>query len=219
MYVGYDDSGEQPCPYSDLDEFLCEYVDGEMDPSVRAAFEEIVSRDPALAEHVECLRQTRAMLCAYSHRVGAPCSLHARLHYELSRELMREEAPLLTPVTSRLGRVATFASAVVLTLAIGLYVSETPLSNTAPVVAEQGAGRQTQTSERLRSIPHPLHPYWDPSNWEADPQASPRVQPPYASGFAGTLPVVHTQSAFPLGYNGTLLQTAGYTQPSFSRLP
>lgn len=215
MYVGYDDSGEQPCPYSDLDEFLCEYVDGEMDPAVRAAFEEIVNRDPALAEHVECLRQTRAMLCAYSHRVGAPCSLHARLHYELSRELMQQEAPLLAPVASRLGRVATFASAVVLTLALGLYVSETSFTEAPQVVTQHTAVKKA--SERLPAMPHPLHPYWNPSSRGADPQASlVSVQPPYATGFAGTLPAVHTQSAFPVRYNGTLLHTAGYTQASSS---
>lgn len=216
MYVGYDDSGEQPCPYSDLDEFLCEYVDGEMDPAVRAAFEEIVNRDPALAEHVECLRQTRAMLCAYSHRIGAPCSLHARLHYELSRELMQDEAPLFVPVTSRLGRVATLASAVVLTLALGLYVSESSFTEVTPVVTQHTSVKKA--SQLLPAMPHPLHPYWTSSNREIDSKTSPVIQAPYATGFAGTLPAVHTQSAFPIRYNGTLLHTAGYTQTS-SRLP
>jgi len=214
MYVGYDDSGEQPCPYSDLDEFLCEYVDGEMDPAVRAAFEEIVSRDPALAEHVECLRRTRALLCAYSHRIGAPCSLQARLHYELSRELMQEKAPLLSPVTSRLGRVATLASAVVLTLAIGLYVSETSFTDT--MSTESAASVEQQTPERRTPLPHPLHPYWTASNRDTGQQAPSGIQPPYVTGFTGPPSVVHTQSAFPNHYNGTLLQTSGYTQPSFT---
>lgn len=49
--------------YEWLDEWLCEYVDGTMDPSVEAVFEQYVEANPELKAHVERLRQTRDLLC------------------------------------------------------------------------------------------------------------------------------------------------------------
>ncbi|WP_243664019.1 anti-sigma factor family protein [Rhodothermus marinus] len=57
---------EQDCPFSDLDELLCEYVDGTMDPAVRQVFEEYLRTNPTLAHHVECLCRTRQLLCQHA---------------------------------------------------------------------------------------------------------------------------------------------------------
>jgi len=52
-------SGDGAPSYEWLDEWLCEYVDGTMDPSVEAVFEQYVEANPELQAHIERLRQTR----------------------------------------------------------------------------------------------------------------------------------------------------------------
>lgn len=56
-------SGDGEPPYEWLDEWLCEYVDGAMDPSLETVFEQYVDANPKLKAHVERLRKTREMLC------------------------------------------------------------------------------------------------------------------------------------------------------------
>jgi len=53
-------------PYRWLDEWLCEYVDGTMDPSLEAVFEQYVEANPELKAHIERLQQTRDLLCECS---------------------------------------------------------------------------------------------------------------------------------------------------------
>jgi anti-sigma factor RsiW len=53
-------------PYQWLDEWLCEYVDGTMDPSLEAVFEQYVEANPELKAHVERLQKTRDLLCQCS---------------------------------------------------------------------------------------------------------------------------------------------------------
>ena len=53
-------------PYQWLDEWLCEYVDGTMDPSLEAVFEQYVEANPELKAHIERLQKTRDLLCECS---------------------------------------------------------------------------------------------------------------------------------------------------------
>jgi len=50
-------------PYEWLDEWLCEYVDGTMDPSLETVFEQYVEANPELRAHVNRLQETRELLC------------------------------------------------------------------------------------------------------------------------------------------------------------
>ena len=74
-----------------MDEFLCEYVDGTMDYSVRVVFEECVECDSRLARRVRQLRRTRQLLLEY--RLKTPKDLRIRVLERLSRCL-----PLATRV-------------------------------------------------------------------------------------------------------------------------
>lgn len=56
------DPGDGEPPYEWLDEWLCEYVDGAMDPSLEAVFEQYVEANPKLKAHVERLCETRELL-------------------------------------------------------------------------------------------------------------------------------------------------------------
>lgn len=112
MCDGYDPSdGEDGA--SGLDEFLCEYVDGTMDPVVRAAFEEYLRLNPDLYEHIECLRETRSMLCRYGCRLRAPAALQQRLRERLGEELF-SPPPVMPVVADRLSWIAGLSSLVLL---------------------------------------------------------------------------------------------------------
>ena len=61
MAEGYQRAADESLP-TGLDEFLCEYVDGTMDPDVRVVFEEYLAENPEVAQQVECMRHARMML-------------------------------------------------------------------------------------------------------------------------------------------------------------
>ncbi len=108
-------SGEADYPW--LSEFLCEYVDGTMDPAARAMFEECLCGNDDLAAHVERLRAARQLLCAYGCKgMHAPCDLHYALHQRIAREAQGScAAPLLA---GRLG-VASLVFATLLVVMVG----------------------------------------------------------------------------------------------------
>ncbi len=117
-----------------MDEFLCEYIDGTMDYSVRAAFEECVECDTRLARQVKHLRGTQRLLCEYRSRT--PKDLRARVRERLSC-CLPFASPVRPPHTSILVGTAT---ALALAAALGAGVSQyTPASfsgvrsTTAPI--------------------------------------------------------------------------------------
>lgn len=118
MCEGYHTTGDDNHP--DLeDEFLCEYVDGTMDPVIQGVFEEYVRTNPELREHIECLRDTRLLLCRYGCRCHAPHDLHARLRRELTCEMINGRVPFHILLTDRLKGVATVSTAMAILLLIG----------------------------------------------------------------------------------------------------
>ena len=114
---GYHDLGDDD--QSRLDEFLCEYVDGTMDPAVCRVFEEYLEVNPELREHVRYLRDTRRLLCRYGCRLQAPEGLQARIRRQLSYEMMRARVPIYANVTGTLFGVT---SAMMLLLMVGMVV-------------------------------------------------------------------------------------------------
>lgn len=63
--------GENTLLPPELDEFVCEYVDGTMEPSVREAFEEYLEANPDVAAHVDELIETTSILKACADQ--CPC--------------------------------------------------------------------------------------------------------------------------------------------------
>ncbi len=131
----HDPDSSQPeydCPFSNLDELLCEYVDGTMDPAVRQVFEEYLRTNPTLARHVECLCQTRQLLCQHSAcRLRAPDGFQARLRQRLAYEMMREQRSLEylhLPLRSATVLASAVALLVILCMCTGvlLYMEEQP---------------------------------------------------------------------------------------------
>ena len=106
-----------------LDELLCEYVDGTMDPTVREAFEEYLEANPDLANHAECLCQTRERLTQYRCRHMRE-TLHLEIRERVARELKRKDRSVQL-VNDRLGNAAMITSAVSLVLILGMMIGVT----------------------------------------------------------------------------------------------
>lgn len=137
MFEGYHCSDDGGCSYSWLDELLCEYVDGTMDPAVRKSFEEYLAMNPALVEEVERLRCTRTLLCQHGCHIQAPNGLQNRIRRRLAAEMMHAPPTFFSLSAMRLGMVATFASATVIMLMVGMFVGATLSTEPEPEVAEE----------------------------------------------------------------------------------
>lgn len=124
MHNRYSDS--KPYDASNLeDEFLCEYVDGTMDPLVRNVFEEYVRANPGMEEHIERLRRTRRLLCHYACRCRAPSDLHDRLRNFIPGDTSRPNisSPVVSGDTAKGTVASSYAMTVILMLGLVLGAS------------------------------------------------------------------------------------------------
>lgn len=140
-----------------LDELLCEYVDGTMDPTVQAVFEEYLETNPDLAAHVRCLCDTRNMLCRFGACRCASVSLQAQLRIKLANELTRKSRTSAAAWT-RLGNAALLTSTVGLVLIVGMLAGISVLQPTDVEGSQQskmGVERPTAGME----IPTDAHVY------------------------------------------------------------
>jgi anti-sigma factor RsiW len=117
--------GENSCPYSWLNEWLCEYVDGTMDPSLRRVFEKYVEANPDLKAHIERLRHTRELLCQCRQPVdddvpeSVPESVRARVREKVECDMLRTPHSLHDIVKER--PMTAFVSSFVVALVVGLF--------------------------------------------------------------------------------------------------
>jgi hypothetical protein len=154
--------------YSGLeDEFLCEYVDGTMDPLVRDVFEEYLGMNPDLRDHIRCLQNTRMLLCRYGCRCRAPRDLHERLRREISCELMSVEEPFHLVLSDHLRSFASVTSAISLLFLVGMIagvsVFDMDLTSGVPATGAAVFGGQSshgKTVDRSATTPqiHAVHP-------------------------------------------------------------
>ena len=90
MLQGYQNPRDE---FQDLDEFLCEYVDGTIDPVVRTALEEYMCMNPRLADHVRELQQTREMLQCYGSRCCKESNPESFRQQKSEKELDNRNSP------------------------------------------------------------------------------------------------------------------------------
>lgn len=126
------DDGED-FPYEWLDEWLCEYVDGTMDPSLEAVFEQYVHANPELKAHVARLRETRKLLC----NCGLPKDPSTDLDSEVCRDVVDDACPPPPPESDLRERspVVTIGlvSSVTVALVIGFLVGATVVGPSSPL--------------------------------------------------------------------------------------
>jgi hypothetical protein len=167
-----------------LDELLCEYVDGTMDPTVREAFEEYLEANPDLAHHAECLCRTREKLCAYACRHVRE-SLHQQIRARVAQELKRKNRSARL-VSSRLGNAARITSAVSIVLILGMMVGVTAVQQMNVEgdelsIVEMEPDRSFHTATDAHANPFMTRPI--PLEWSAS-----RTRPPVLFTPVSTLP-------------------------------
>ena len=143
MAEGYD--GEQAAPLDEgMDEFLCEYVDGAMDPVVLEAFEEYLRANPSMAEHVQCLCQAKRFLSQQNSCPHATSQVQERLRSAIAREQLGQSSAMLG---SKLGSVAWITSAAGMMMMLGMLFGTAVIRYQAPPVAEAYVERESAPSD------------------------------------------------------------------------
>ena len=158
--------GEEPS-YEWLDEWLCEYVDGTMDPSLEAVFETYVEANPDLKAHVERLQETRDLLC----NCGLPREPAPEIEAEVSRAVEGElpgppgeaEEPDQRPPVATVGLVSSVTAALLVGFLVGAVVvgplpDAEPAGPTAPsrVATEADAALQPTPATEQKPPSRPL---------------------------------------------------------------
>ena len=151
-------SGDGPPSYKWLDEWLCEYVDGTMDPSVEAVFKQYVEANPELKAHVERLRQTRELLCGCEETELSSTTTAVGEAWDVDEDLLRRSAPHLFPEPGAdrsvvaLGLASSIAVALVVGFLAGSMLVEPSTFSSGPAtaverVAAPAEGRREASSE------------------------------------------------------------------------
>ena len=185
------------CPYSWLNEWLCEYVDGTMDPSLRAVFDEYLKANPELAEHVERLCRTRTLLCqCKGHQSGPDVSeLRARLREESESELMQVPFPFLSANGGQLGMTVAAGSAMLVMLTVGVVIGAT-LFAAEPFSARREADRaavppsktEASTNVPFQAFQAPTHSFSTLSGTFFSPFVHEPALHPVGRGATGGMP-------------------------------
>lgn len=145
------DDGDD-APYEWLDEWLCEYVDGTMDPSLEAVFEQYVQANPELKAHVERLQQTRDLLCECGLPNEAPSDVEEKICAEVECEMMHSsdsvsDSLLQWPVVT-LGMVSSVSIALVVGFLVGATVvnpTSSPFSTSSESMTTDAPRFEVQT--------------------------------------------------------------------------
>ena len=129
-------------PYSWINEWLCEYVDGTMDPALEAVFTSYVEANPELKAHIEDLQHTRNLLnqCCLpedttaSRRAQTNACAHTEsdlLHSKLSLQEVLSQRPQFAA-----GMVASVVTALIVGMFVGATIVETPTLRTEEAETE-----------------------------------------------------------------------------------
>lgn len=143
--------------YDWLDEWLCEYVDGTMDPSLEAVFEKYVEANPELRAHVKRLRQTRELLCGCDLPEEPSSETQAEVCTEVENDLLHSSSLSGIAGNRRLA-VLGFATSVVAALVIGFLAGSMFVD---PV--RQSPAQAVPTAEERDPEPQTIAPQYEPS--------------------------------------------------------
>lgn len=160
-----EDDGD--APYEWLDEWLCEYVDGTMDPSLEAVFEQYVEANPELKAHIERLQETRNLLCDCGLSKEASPDLEAEICTEVECDMLQSDVSVSDAIWDR--PLATFgvASSIAAALVVGFLVgatmvgpaptsithSSSPVDRVAPDTRPPPTSRPVQASDASSEVP------------------------------------------------------------------
>ena len=170
------DDGED-APYEWLDEWLCEYVDGTMDPSLEAVFEQYVEANPELKAHEQRLKETRNLLCECGLPTEAPSELESEICAEVECDMLQSEVSVSDAIWDRPLAAFGVASSIAVALVVGFLVGAT-MVGPAPTIT-----RSSSPVDRVASDTPP-------------PQTTRPLQAPDASPEVPPLLLRHSASPF-----------------------
>lgn len=151
---GSEDNGTPS--YDWLDEWLCEYVDGTMDPSLEAVFDKYVDANPELKAHVKRLRKTRELLCGCDVPEEPSVETQADVCTEVEQDLLETSSSPWRLVGNRRLAALGLASSVAVALVVG-FIAGSMLAEPVP----QSSSRPTPTVEQRAPVPQDLPPRFD----------------------------------------------------------
>jgi anti-sigma factor RsiW len=141
------DDGDD-APYEWLDEWLCEYVDGTMDPSLEAVFEQYVEANPELKAHIERLQQTRDLLCECGLPRESSPEVETDLCAEAECDPMASSASVSDAIRDRPVLALGMASSIAVALVVGFLVGATVVAPpSSPFSSPPTAVEQTTVSD------------------------------------------------------------------------
>lgn len=148
-----DPSSGEDTPYAWLDEWLCEYVDGTMDPALETVFEEYVEANPDLKDHVERLKETRNLLCHCGRMPESACTreTQADICGTVEGDLLRTDASLSAFLQAGPAVVAGLTSSVV-ALVLGLFTGALLFSPEGDLRSSRSLS-STPSVERIDRLP------------------------------------------------------------------
>jgi hypothetical protein len=211
-------SGGEP-EYEWIDEWLCEYVDGTMDPALETVFEEYVEANPDLKAHVENLRETRELLCQCSELKKASKKAQKRVCSQVECEMLRSQASLRETFSDRTTAVLGVASSIVVALVVGFFAGAvlfspdgTTVSLTPPTIDRSEAPASVDRPAVYRtSRPLPLPSIQHAASWMSP---SPSAVP--ASSMRSSAPSLRSTST---GSSADLVPAPASADTSRSSLP
>jgi len=185
--------GDSDQPYGWIDEWLCEYVDGTMDPALEAVFTSYVEANPQLKEHIEELQQTRDLLnqCRLPCEASAPDQACTNVCDQVESDLLRSKLSLREALDHRPQFTAGLFASVVAALMIGVVVGATVINppSSSPTAAD------VTTTERHTASDRPALPAFVPPVGVQN-ERSALDTPPTASANAWAAPALRFDSLY-----------------------
>ncbi|NNE36292.1 MAG: hypothetical protein HKN13_13730 [Rhodothermales bacterium] len=121
MVEGYDSADANQNIPPELDDYICDYVDGSMDDSVREVFEEFLQANPNVRAHVCRVAQTAELLREHSRCLCAPDGFDTRLKCAVENEDREESGRFAVEAMSRLSGIVLSSSTIAI-VCLGMVV-------------------------------------------------------------------------------------------------
>ena len=156
--------------YAWLDEWLCEYVDGTMDPSLKANFETYIEANPELKAHIEQLNETRDLL-GQRGGPGPPSKekrervcrrVRSKVCRKVECDMLRSQESIGSLLQDHSRAALGIASSMAVALVVGIFTgallfgSSDPFESSSPVAASAPSGTIFVFPERLVQRSHRL---------------------------------------------------------------
>lgn len=132
MVDGYDSADSNQTIPPELDDYICDYVDGSMDPVVRDAFEEFLQANPHVQAHVVRVAETAALLRAHGRCLCAPDGFDSRLRCAVENEC--RENSFAAEALSRLSGIVLSGSTIAI-VCLGMIVFAYDTNDPQPELA------------------------------------------------------------------------------------